>query len=389
MPTLGIYFIIFIWYYVYKGGGLTDSFKENTQFIEDIVDGMFDWVRVLDMNNNVIYMNKAMSDGLGKPMKGTKCYEILGRTKPCKNCATRKAVFDGTTHEKEEIINGKVFSVMCSPLRNAENKIVAAVEVLRDTTQLKQLYNEMQKQNAKFKGELEMARKLQSSLLPEPLTDNRLDFSMLYMPCDALGGDFLDIFKIDSSHFGLYIADVSGHGVPASILTVFLRSTLNKKLLSPAKALDELHFEFSQSKLDEELYITIFYAILDLDKRTMLYSNAGLNVSPVVYSDKRFDLLRLPGIPISNWTEKPEYSDGSVSLQPGDKLFLYSDGILETRNENNEQYGEDRLLSILLNDKSKTKQLLSSIKKSAFRFAGINSESDLQDDITMALFEIK
>lgn len=350
---------------------------------------MYDWVRVLDMNDNVIYMNKAMSDGLGKNMIGTKCYEIIGHTEPCINCISRKSVFDGSCHEKEEFINGRIFSVMSSPIRNVDGKIIAAVEVLRETTQLNQLYREMQEQNNKFRGELEMARKLQASLLPGPMTDDRLDFSFLYMPCDALGGDFLDIFRIDSSHLGLYIADVSGHGVPASLLTVFLRSTLNKKLLSPAKVLEELHYEFKLSKLDEELYITIFYAILDMDKKIMLYSNAGLSVSPVVYSDKRFDLLRLPGIPISNWTEKPEYNDGSVSLEPGDKLFLYSDGLLEMRNKNNEQYGEDRLLSILLNDSSKPKQQLLSIKKSAFQFAGIKSASNLQDDVTMALFEIK
>ena len=277
-----------------------ESLKKSRQFIVDIVDGMFDWVRVLDMNDNVIYMNKAMSDGLGKPMIGSKCYETVGRTEPCINCVSRKAIFSGATHEKEEYINGRFFSVMCSPIRNADGNIIAAVEVLRETTQIKQLYQEMQEQNNKFRGELEMARKLQVSLLPNLPEDNRLDFSFLFMPCEALGGDFLDIFNIDSSHLGLYIADVSGHGVLASLLTIFLRSALNKKQPFPAKALEELFFEFNQSKLDEDLYITIFYAIIDLDKRIMTYSNAGLNVSPVLYSDMRFDLLRLPGIPISN-----------------------------------------------------------------------------------------
>jgi len=352
---------------------------------------MYDWVRVLDMHDNVIFMNKAMSDAFGKPMIGTKCYQIIGRTEPCPNCTSRKTVFDGASHEKEEYINGRVFSVMCSPIRNAEGKIIAAVEVLRETTQLKQLNQKLQLQNDKLKDELEMARKLQTSLLPEPPEDDRFDFSFLYLPCEALGGDFLDIFRIDRSHMGLYLADVSGHGVPASLLTVFLRSSLNKKLVSPAKALEELYYEFNGSKLDENLYITLFYAIIDLEKKTMLYSNAGLNVSPVIYNSTRFDLLRLPGIPISNWMEKPEYSDGTARLETGDRLFLYSDGILELRDKNNEQYGEDRLLNILLNGTAsqRPEQLLLDIKKSAFRFAGIKSENGLQDDITMALLEMK
>lgn len=357
--------------------------------IEDIVNGMFDWVRVIDLDNNVIYMNKAMSDSLGDPGTGRKCYEILGRSKPCNNCSFRKMVFDGEVHEKEEYINNRIFSVMSSPIRNEEGKIIAAVEVLRETTQIKQLYRSIQVQNLKLKNDLEMARKLQASLLPGPLPDPRMDFSLVFMPCESLGGDFVDIFHIDNSHIGLYLADVSGHGVPASLLTVFLRSALNKKLMSPAKALEQLYHEFNQSKLDGDLYITIFYTIIDLDNKTMLYSNAGLNVAPVVCGESRFDLLRLPGIPISNWMKKPEYTDGSIKLFPGDKFFIYSDGILEMRNDKNEQYGEDRLLEILLNNKSKPEKLLLQIKKSAFGFAGIKAANELADDVTMALLEIK
>ena len=362
---------------------------EKGLMLEDILNGMFDMVRVVDSDNNVIYMNKAMSGNFRNAAPGAKCYEALGRKKPCENCTSRRAVFGGASQEKEEVIDGRYFSVMSSPVRNNEGKIIAAVEVLRETTNVKRLYQETEKQNEKLKSELEMAKKLQASLLPGPIRDKRLDFSFLYMPCDAIGGDFLDIYKIDGSHMGLYIADVSGHGVPASLLTVFLRSSINKKLLSPAEALQELYIEFNHSKLDEEMYITLFYTIIDLENRTMLYSNAGLNVSPVLYSGKRFELLRLPGIPISNWAEKASYRNGFVELEPGDRLFLYTDGILEAKNKENEQYGEDRLVDILLGNNTDPRQLLLNIKKSVFRFAAIKSSGELQDDIAMALLKIK
>ncbi len=370
-------------------GDFTDTLRNSRPFIEDILNGMYDWVRVVDTENKVIYMNRAMAEGLGTQYIGRKCYEVLGRSEPCENCISRRSVFDGTSQEKEESINDRTFSVMSSPLRNAEGKVIAAVEVLRETTQIKKLYHKMHEQNQKLKSEVEMARKLQANLLPGPLDDPRLDFSIIYMPCESLGGDFIDIFYIDDSHLGMYIADVSGHGVQASLLTVFLRSTLNKKELSPSKALQELYCEFNQSKLDRDLYITIFYSIIDLDSKTMLYSNAGLNVMPVVYGNDRFELLRMPGIPISNWLKTPGYKDGIISLTPGDKFFMYSDGILEMRNDSNEQFGEDRLLEILLNNHSRPKKLLLDIKKSAFIFAGIKSADDLQDDVTMALLEIK
>lgn len=350
---------------------------------------MLDWVRVIDADNNVIYMNKAMSEGLGLSASEKKCYEMIGHIKPCENCISRKSTFSGIPCEKEEFINGRVFSIMSSPIRNADGKIIAAVEVLRDITSIRKLYQEMHAQNQILRDEIEMARRLQVSLLPEPPEDHRMDFSLIFMPCKTLGGDFVDIFHIDDSHIGLYIADVSGHGVPASLLTVFLHSTMNKELLSPAKALEELYHEFNRSRLDKDMYIAIFYTIIDLDSKTMLYSNAGLNAAPVVYSDTRFNLLRLPGIPISNWSKKPEYCDSSIKLQPGDKLFMYTDGILEMKNETNEQYGEERLLDILLKSDLKPKQLLMQIKKSAFQFSGIKSVNELQDDVTIALLEIR
>jgi sigma-B regulation protein RsbU (phosphoserine phosphatase) len=370
---------------------ITESFKKSEHFIEEIVDGMLDWVRVIDLDNNIIYMNKAMSEGLSYPDLGKKCYEILGRGEPCINCTLRKVVFDGHSHEKEEHVNGRIFSVMSSPIRNNEGKIIAAVEVLRDTTQVKQLYEKTKEQNTELKKDLEMARKLQLSLLPKPPSDKRFDFAMVFMPCKSLGGDFLDIFSIDNSHLGLYIADVSGHGVQASLMTVFLRSTLNRKLLSPAEAFEELYFEFNRGKLDldEDLYISVFYTVIDLDQKSMVYSNAGLNVIPIVYNRDRFDMLRLPGIPISNWAKCPGYKDASRKLQSGDRLFLYSDGILEMRNAANEQYGEERLLEILQKNDLKPSELLQKIKESSFDFAGIETGVALKDDVTMALLEIK
>ncbi len=370
-------------------GGLTNSIRKNNPFIENILDGMYDWVRVVDFDNNVLYMNRAMAEDLGEQSSAKKCFEMIGRSEPCENCVSRKTLMEGRTEEKEELINGRTFSVMSSPLKNADNKVIAAVEVLRETTQLKKLYEETQEQNRRMKNEVDMARKLQTSLLPHLTNDSRIDLSLFFLPCESLGGDFVDVFYIDPSHLGIYVADVSGHGVQASLMTVFLRSTINKKLLSPAMALEELYNEFNQSRLDDELYITIFYSIIDLGSKTMLYSNAGLNITPVIYSDDRFELLRMPGIPISNWLEKPGYKDGSLNLLPGDKLFLYTDGILEMRNNDNEQFGEDRLLDILLKNHSKPRKLLQKIKQTAFTFAGVNSADELRDDVTLALLELK
>lgn len=366
-----------------------ETLRSNRLFIEEIVDGMYDWVRVLDKDYNVIYMNRAMSEGLGNPQTGLKCYQLIGRDEPCENCISKQSVINDRPCEKEEYIGDRIFSVMSSPLKNEKGEVIAVVEVLRDSTVVIRLQTELVRQNTKLNEELKLAKKLQCSLLPKHLPEDRIGFSFVYKPCEDLGGDFLDIFRVDERHVGIYIADVSGHGVPASMLTVFLRSTLNKRLLSPADALRELYQEFNTSRIDANLYITIFYAVIDTTDMTMKYSNAGHNVCPIVFNRNRFELLRMPGIPISDWLEEPEYRDGDISLNKGDKIFFYTDGIVEIRNASNEQFGEERLLELLLDAGLEPAAVLNAIVDSACSFAGIPDIGGIPDDITMALLEIK
>ncbi|HHV99788.1 MAG TPA: SpoIIE family protein phosphatase [Clostridiaceae bacterium] len=363
--------------------------SDQCSFIKCIIDGMYDWVRVLDRDNNIIYMNKAMADGLGGYPIGKKCYNVLGREEPCENCISRQTVFEGHPHEKEEIINERIFSVMSSPVKDEDGNIVAVVEVLRDVTQMKQLHSKILQQNKKLKSDLNIARKLQCSLLPKELLKDKIDFAFLYKPCEALGGDFLDIFEVDSNHIGIYIADVSGHGVSASMLTIFLRSSIDKGTLSPAEALEKLYKDFNTQGFAKDLYITVFYAIINLKNGKMVYSNAGHNVSPIVFNKEKFEVLRVPGLPISNWVESAEYTNISTTLQKGDRLFLYTDGIIELKNKSNEQFGEERLLKILLNDFSVPSIVLNRIVESACNFADIEDSSSIADDITVALLEIK
>ncbi|GAE89747.1 SpoIIE family protein phosphatase [Acetivibrio straminisolvens] len=363
---------------------------EHKTFVEQIINGMYDWVRVIDINDNIIFANDSMSKALGKNLIGEKCYEAIGKSEPCENCTSRKAVFEGTIQSKEEIIGDKIFSVMSSPIRDENGKITSVVEVLRDITEMKKMQKKILEHNKKLQSELNMARRLQCSLLPKELPRDKIDFSYVYRPCEAIGGDFLDIFKIDKDHIGIYIADVSGHGVPASMLTVFLRSSINKRTLSPAEALNQLYKEFNRDYYDQELYITVFYAIIDTKNKSITYSNAGHNASPILFNheSQRFDILRIPGVPISDWIDNPGYTEKSISIAKGDRLFMYTDGIVELRNNKSEQFGEERLLNILLGEKLSPAITLDRIIDAAMEFANIKNFNKIIDDITMALLEV-
>ncbi len=357
--------------------------------INDVIDGMNDWVRVIDRDDNMLYLNKAMVEGIKSNPVGCKCYFAIGKSAPCEECVSRKAVFDGTSHEKEETIDGKIFSVISSPVRNKNGDIIAAVEVLRNITQIKQLQFKILEQNRMFQDDLSIAKKLQCSLLPKERTEGKIDFSFIYKPCETLGGDFFDIYSIDQDHVGVYIADVSGHGVPASLLTVFLKSTINKKIISPAEVLEKLYAEFNNSNFDYKLYITVFYAVINTKDYTLTYSNAGHNVAPIIYNKGRREVLRSSGIPISNWLKEPAYIDKSFQIVKGDRILLCTDGIIEINNKENSIFGEDRILNILSNDVKEPDATLNQIIDNACEFAQIKNFDKTSDDITIALLVIR
>lgn len=356
--------------------------------VEDIINGMNDWVRVLDLDCNIVYANKAMEDALMKPIVGKKCYEAFDKQEPCENCVSRKSIRDMKTYEKEETLDNKIFSVISSPVTNSDGRIIGAVEVLRDITVLKQMQKKIVRQNRELNNELDMAKKLQMSLLPTNLSEERVKYSFIYEPCRTLGGDFFDIFRINEDRIGVYIADVSGHGVSSSLLTVFLRSSINKNVLSPSEVLRQLYSEFNNVGLDPDLYITIFYSIINFSDLTITYSNAGHNISPIVFGKSRVEVLNKPGFPISSWVKNPCYTDDCLKLSKGEKVFYSSDGIVELRNSEKEQFGEERLLKVLLNDESEPKKTLRNIFTSACNFAGIESMEQIYDDITMAILEL-
>jgi sigma-B regulation protein RsbU (phosphoserine phosphatase) len=119
----------------------------------------------------------------------------------------------------------------------------------------------------------------------------------------------------------------------------------------------------------------------------MTYSNAGHNVPTIVFNKDRFELLRVPGIPISDWVDEPGYQDKTIQLEKEDMIFFFTDGIVEMRSKTGEEFGEERLLK-LLNTGIEPAAVLNNIISSLYDFAGIDSTQEIPDDVTMALLKI-
>jgi len=364
------------------------SENSSFKFILDILDGMHDWVRVIDRNNSVIFINRSMEEGLCiDDLSGKKCYELLGMDSPCENCITRKAVFEGQTQKKEELFKNRIYSVMSSPIIADDGSIHYVVEVLRDITKEKELENRILNQNIKLQQDLDMARKLQMQLLPRNIQFPHLDFAYLYHPCTELSGDMVNIFQIDREHIGVYIADVSGHGVSASMLTIFLTSVLNKKIHSPSRALYRLFKQFNTSGFDKNSYITVFYAVYNTKTHMLRYSNAGHNCIPIICSRHGIKRLFMPGTPVSNWMDNPGYYDESVRLLPDERFFLYTDGIADQwMEEPGKIINDENIINIIKDTGIDLNIALNLIARYVYnQLDAINAKQ--RDDITMALIQ--
>lgn len=316
----------------------------------DVLEGMADWVRVIDQNGRILYANGAMKKDLGDDIVGMKCYESYCATEECNFCITQRSIATGETVQKEEKILGNFYSIKSSPIRNKDGEITAAVEVFRNITRERKLELELIGKNKKMSRDLKFAKRIQEKILPKRGIRNSLSLDYIYKPSEMLGGDMFDMFNIDEENVGIYISDVVGHGISASIMTMFIRQTIRvmaKEMKDPSIAIKLLQEKFGTLDLDVDKYFTIFYAVYNRNDGRLKYINAGHNCVPIKYNCKSRELLENKGLPVSILFDNVDYKVKETDLSPGDKLLFYTDGITESKDFNGREFGLDGLLEIV------------------------------------------
>ncbi len=248
--------------------------------------------------------------------------------------------------------------------------------------------------------DLEYARDIQLAMLPKRLPNTELAaFEACYCPAERASGDFYNIFKLDETRIGMYIGDVSGHGVSAAMLTVFLNQSIKmkkensggtKEVLPPSEVLTSLFEDFNRTDFKSEVYIVMLYGIFDLSSREFTFASAGLNVPPLIVSASgNVSELKIKGFPICKFPDghNMEYRDTSVELKSGDRVLFYTDGLTEAENGERNNYTEARLKAQLKKNKNlELSHYAKSITDNVFHFIG---DSKLQDDITFFIMEVK
>jgi hypothetical protein len=239
-------------------------------------------------------------------------------------------------------------------------------------------------------AELDVARKIQSDMLPNIFPQRKeFDLYALMSPAKEIGGDFYDFFFIDSDHLGIVIADVAGKSIPAALFMVIAKTLINnhaRQKESPKDVFINVNNLLCDGN-ETAMFVTAWFGILEVSTGSLTYVNAGHNPPLLKKEGEPFSYMKakngfvLAGIPNYN------YKQYELTLNKGDILFLYTDGVTEANNPSDKLYGEYRLLDVLnTNSDLAPNELLLRVKQDLDIFA---ENAPQFDDITMLALKIK
>lgn len=257
-------------------------------------------------------------------------------------------------------------------------------KIVRNTKELTSITAEQERLNT----ELSLAQSIQANVLPNifPPFPERKEFDIYagMHPAKEVAGDFYDFFLLDEDHLGLVMADVSGKGVPAALFMMATKIMLKSYALinqSPKEVIEKVNNDICSGNQDD-MFVTIWFGILDLRNGTVRAVNAGHEYPIIKHHGGNYEILKdKHGLVVGGMSDI-QYKEYEFTLDPGDSLFLYTDGIPEATNKEQELYGMNRLVSALntCTDDMNQQSVLTTVNQSVSEFVG---KADQFDDITM------
>ncbi|MGQ9919938.1 MAG: PP2C family protein-serine/threonine phosphatase [Desulfobacca sp.] len=265
------------------------------------------------------------------------------------------------------------------------------------TQELRRANEELREKQRQLNEDLKAAAAIQKSLLPSThLQLDLIDVEWRFYPCDLIGGDIFNFLHLRDDFVAFYMIDVSGHGVPAAMVTVSINQTLqyykektslmgcscpDNIILSPSKLLLSLDKEYPMERFDK--YFTMAYLVLNRRNGALVYANAAHPPPVLLESNGGFRLLEEGGSIIGLGGSIP-FFEGMVTLNPGDKVVLYTDGLVDYQNDRGEFFGEDRFYQFLKAHAAAplphlTAELFQTLEK-------FGNKSKLRDDVSFLAF---
>jgi sigma-B regulation protein RsbU (phosphoserine phosphatase) len=259
------------------------------------------------------------------------------------------------------------------------NKALKDLELLKIAEQARQ-------ELASIQQELTIASEIQQAIIPQNFNifpdGSKFELHAKMIPASNVGGDFYDFFMLDSDHLGVVTGDVSGKGMPAALFMAISRTLLKAiafKSNSPHECLTNVNYLLSQDN-PRSMFVTIFYGVLNIKTGELEYSNGGHNTPYMIHDDAALSSLSQCGGCALGINEDFKYKSEKILLEPGNSLVLYTDGIPEAINDQEEAFSDNRLKDFLEASSSKScDSIVNSIVSEVEQFCGNASQSD---DIT-------
>lgn len=308
--------------------------------------------------------------------------------------------------------NGNPFwnRLSITPVKDQQGRTTHFIGVQSDITRtkdaeeaLRKAKEQVERINEGMKQALYSAARIQRALLPEkPICTAQVHLCAKLVACEELAGDMLNYFWIDAAHIGCYVLDVAGHGVPAALYSVALSHFLSPSsgrslgslsesvaddsapLLSPVQVASELNRMF-QLNVKNSRFFTLLYGVFDLENRTFEYVSAGHPALLRQTARGEIEVYQTAGFPVGV-VERPQYEQICLPLLPGDRLFLYSDGLLEVHNPQGQMLDIEGLSEILTKYHSRPiHRLFDRILHEIRYFSG---KDQFEDDISMMVLHL-
>jgi len=242
----------------------------------------------------------------------------------------------------------------------------------------------------RINAELNVAKKIQEDLLPHKFPKNdEFEVYAVSIPAKEVGGDFYDFFLIDEDQLAVIIADVSGKGVPAALFMVIAKTLIKNYTQlgkSPAEVFSMVNNQLYEGN-DASMFVTAWMGVLEIGTGKFTYVSAGHNQPLLKTTGKEYDWIKSEAGFVLGGMEDIHYQQNEISLKPGDRVYLYTDGVTEATTSDDELFGDTRLLQVMnINNDISLKQQLSYVKKEVDSFI---KDGEQFDDITMLIMEYK
>ncbi len=341
-------------------------------------------------------------------MPGMDGYEVCRRLKAEKETSIIPVVMVTALKEREDRIKGLESGAddfLTKPIDRAE--VQARVKSL---LRIKYLYDELTDINAtleqrvqkqaeellctyaereRLQKELEIAKDIQQSFLPQVIPQiEGFELAAINIPAREVGGDFYDFIPITEDKWGLVIADVSGKGVPAALFMALSRTIVRTNTIgNPAisEAISKANELIMEESMINTMFVTLFYAILDTKKMTLTYTNAGHN-PPLLIKTTNDEVAMLEGRGVAlGVISDIDLEEKEVFLDKGSIVTFYTDGVIDAINEQEEEFGEERFISVIKQNQDLSAQkLMEKIQQEIVTFSGSQPQFD---DLTLVILK--